>query len=287
MEHHFNTKIAEMFGIEEAILIHHFFFWIAKNAANDKHFHDGLYWTYNSKKAYATFFSYMNETKVARVIKHLETEGIVVKGNYNDDKWDRTNWYAITPKGIGILGKCGYSTEVILPSVQNDSIDSCKMNNASSQNDSMITDNNNTYSNKEEKENIDINISKEKDESECESDEMFIERMYKMYPSKCPIRGVSLGKSSKDKTRIRQLMKQYSREDIERVIGLEVKNKYGKISLRNFSTFLNNFPDPAEICENSTPQQGNLFGQQSLPLGMIITESAEERNKKYEESKGW
>lgn len=141
--------------------------------------------------------------------------------------------------------------------------------------------------NKEEKENIDINISKEKDESECESEEMFIDRMYKMYPSKCPIRGVSLGKSSKDKTRIRQLMKQYSREDIERVIGLEVKNKYGKMSLRNFSTFLNNFPDPAEICENSTPQQGNLFGQQSLPLGMIITESAEERNKKYEESKGW
>lgn len=158
MEHYFNTKIAEMFGIEEAILIHHFFFWIAKNAANDKHFHDGLYWTYNSKKAYATFFSYMNETKVARVIKHLETEGIVVKGNYNDDKWDRTNWYAITKKGIEILGKCGYSTEVILPLVQNDSMDSCKMTNGTSQNDSMIT-----YSNTNSKKE-DTNVSSKKND---------------------------------------------------------------------------------------------------------------------------
>lgn len=35
------------------------------------------------------------------------------------------------------------------------------------------------------------------------------------------------------------------------------------------------------------PLRQNNYGQQSLPLGMIITESAEERNKKYEESKGW
>ena len=94
MEHHFNTELAKKYGIAESILLHHFYYWIVKNAVNGKHFHDGLYWTYNTKKAYADFFSYMNETKIFRTIKHLEEENIIVKGNYNTDKWDKTNWYA-------------------------------------------------------------------------------------------------------------------------------------------------------------------------------------------------
>ena len=45
--------------------------------------------------------------------------------------------------------------------------------------------------------------------------EEFIERMYALYPAKCPKRGTSLGKSYKDKDRIRKLLKRYSFEEIE------------------------------------------------------------------------
>ena len=153
MEHHFNIKIAKTYGIEEAILLHHFYFWIAKNAANGKHFYDGLYWTYNSKKAYAYFFTYMNETKIFRVLKHLEDEGIIAKGKYNKDKWDRTNWYAITTKGLELLKECGYEMQPFSTSLQNDIIDSSKMNDGGSQNEQSILINNTdkikTNSNKE------------------------------------------------------------------------------------------------------------------------------------------
>lgn len=159
MEHHFNIEIAKEYGIEEAILLHHFYYWIAKNAANDKHFHDGLYWTYNSKKAYADFFVYMNETKIFRVIKHLEDEKIITKGNFNTDKWDKTNWYAITKKGLVFLNDNGYDMKPFSISLQNDALDCVKMNDGACQNEQSIiinnTNKNNTNNNnKEENTNV-------------------------------------------------------------------------------------------------------------------------------------
>lgn len=82
----------------------------------------------------------------------------------------------------------------------------------------------------------------------------FIERMYLMYPSRCPKRATSLGKTKKDKDRIRKLLKCYSMEEIECVFKHEIEEKYEKQYMQNFSTFLNNFPDP------STLDNGNLFG---------------------------
>ena len=155
MEHHFNTDIAKDCGIEEAILLHNFHFWLSKNAANEKHFHDGLYWFYNSKKAFVDLFPYMNETKIFRSIKNLEERGFVVKGNYNADKWDRTNWYAITKLGLTYLQTKGYSISVFGALFQNDTIDSGKMNDGTMQSEQSILINNtytNTDTNKKDKE---------------------------------------------------------------------------------------------------------------------------------------
>ena len=96
---------------------------------------------------------------------------------------------------------------------------------------------------KEKEKDIIISSKKEADE--------FIERIYKMYPTRCPKRNTSLGKCSKDKERIRRLMKAYTQEDIERVVRHEVEEKYGKSYMQNFSTFLNNFPDPQSLFSSS------------------------------------
>lgn len=85
-------------------------------------------------------------------------------------------------------------------------------------------------------------------------EDSFVERMYQLYPSKCPKRNASLGKTRKDKERIRKLLKVYSMDEIERVFKHEIDEKYNKSYMQNFSTFLNNFPDP-----NSLDNE-NLFG---------------------------
>lgn len=91
----------------------------------------------------------------------------------------------------------------------------------------------------------------------------FVERMYAMYPTKCPKRGSSLGKSHKDKQRIKNLLKMYSMEQIEAVFKREIDEKFGSQYMQNFSTFLNNFPDPneqdlfAQRAETLTTEQNN------------------------------
>ena len=94
------------------------------------------------------------------------------------------------------------------------------------------------------KEGIDKSIPKKKADNDVDE---FVDRMYALYPAKCPKRGTYLGKSQKDKVKIKSLLKTYSESDIEFVIRWEIEQKYNKAYMLNFSTFLNNFPDPTQI----------------------------------------
>lgn len=154
MEHHFNIDVAKDLGIEEAIVLHNIFFWLSKNASNNKHFYDGLYWFYNSKKAFVELFPYMNETKIFRVLKNLEEKFIIAKGNYSKDKWDKTNWYALTKNGIDYMVRNGYKNNDLQSLLQNDTIERVKMNDGECQSEQCIS-NYYTY--------IDTNINKEED----------------------------------------------------------------------------------------------------------------------------
>lgn len=82
----------------------------------------------------------------------------------------------------------------------------------------------------------------------------FVDRMYALYPTKCPKRNTSLGKSMKDKARIKALLKTYTKEQIEQVIRNEVDSNYGINYMKNFSTFLNNFPEPYKESESPITQ---------------------------------
>lgn len=96
MVHKFSVEVAQRYGIEEAILLENLYFWCMKNQANGRHIYDGKAWTYNSVKAFKELFPYMTPSKIRRALLHLEEEGLIVSGNYNEIKYDRTTWYAVT-----------------------------------------------------------------------------------------------------------------------------------------------------------------------------------------------
>lgn len=91
----FDENIALELGVECAILLSNIQFWVKKNRANgeEKHFHDGRWWTYNSAGSFAKLFPYWKERSVYNYLEKLEKAGYIMSGNYNQFKYDRTKWY--------------------------------------------------------------------------------------------------------------------------------------------------------------------------------------------------
>jgi len=96
MINHFDADIAKKVGVNAAVIFHNILFWCEKNKANEIHFYDGRYWTYNSIKAWRELFPYMTEKQIRIALNKLKKNGYIVTGNYNKSAYDRTTWYSIT-----------------------------------------------------------------------------------------------------------------------------------------------------------------------------------------------
>lgn len=101
MINHFNSNIAVTYSLNSAIFVQQLAQWSFINLANNKHIYDGLCWSYNTLDAYELIFPYWTRRQLERVISNAITEGLIVKENYNKNRYDRTCWYALTPKGMG------------------------------------------------------------------------------------------------------------------------------------------------------------------------------------------
>ena len=99
MIHSFNTEVAAQCGILAATIFGHICFWCDHNERNQLNYHDGRYWTFNSKKAFAEQFYYCSEKQVRTALQTLKDAGLIETGCYNKIPYDRTLWYAVSDKG--------------------------------------------------------------------------------------------------------------------------------------------------------------------------------------------
>jgi hypothetical protein len=94
LNHSFSIQDAVDFGMEEAVFIANFQFWLAKNRAESRHNYDGRTWTYNSNKAFTLLFPYLTKDKVRYTLDSLVKKGVIQKGNYNKNPSDPTLWFS-------------------------------------------------------------------------------------------------------------------------------------------------------------------------------------------------
>jgi hypothetical protein len=98
MEHAFNVNVAKDFDISVATFLQNMKFWTLNNLANNKNMREGLCWTYNTIEALCELFPYFSRHQLEHLIEKCEGFGLLVSGNFNATKYDRTKWYALTPK---------------------------------------------------------------------------------------------------------------------------------------------------------------------------------------------
>lgn len=103
MQHSFDISIAEKYGVNVAIFLNNLAFWIKKNQANNKHFYDGRYWTYNSQEAFSQLFPYWSRQNIRTVLALCEKHGLLIKGNFNESGYDRTTWYGLSDLGLSLF----------------------------------------------------------------------------------------------------------------------------------------------------------------------------------------
>ena len=94
LHHSFDIKLASEFSVVEAILIHHFQYWINFNRQLKRNFHQDRFWSFQTLDEICAHFPYFQRGQVERIINKLVESDVLLKGNFNKKKYDRTVWYA-------------------------------------------------------------------------------------------------------------------------------------------------------------------------------------------------
>lgn len=101
--HSFNVSLATRFGLIEAIIIQHSYYWYGLNKDNPDMTKDGRVWFFRSVSQIAEVYPYLTVDKVRRTIDRLVAVGILIKGNYSSDKFKKANWYSLSDEMINIM----------------------------------------------------------------------------------------------------------------------------------------------------------------------------------------
>ena len=92
-------SLAVKTSLNEAIVLQQIHYWLEKS----EHIHDGRKWVYNSIDNWCEQFPFFSKSTVDRTFKSLCDRGLLIKGNYNKSKFDKTNWYSIDYDRLGQL----------------------------------------------------------------------------------------------------------------------------------------------------------------------------------------
>ncbi len=91
-----NRLAARLIGLNEAIVIQQVHYWLEINRKAKINQYDGRTWTFNTYEKWQNEnFNFWSTITLKRIFKKLFDSGILLKGNYNVKKYDRTLWVSL------------------------------------------------------------------------------------------------------------------------------------------------------------------------------------------------
>ena len=99
MVHYFHSDIAQKYGINAAVLAAFIWECIEGKSIRQPQLHEGKVWFRCSVQMLTGFFPYLSYDEIRYALKRLIKGRVLIKGHFNENRFDRTNWYAFTEFG--------------------------------------------------------------------------------------------------------------------------------------------------------------------------------------------
>lgn len=99
--HSFDPAVAAKFGVDEAIVINHFTYFLNHHKANETNYFEGHYWTYDTADSLAQKMPYWSKNKIQKLLKRMEERHLLISGDFAPNRFQRPKYYRL---GTAITG---------------------------------------------------------------------------------------------------------------------------------------------------------------------------------------
>ncbi len=94
-------ELARKAGLNAAIVLQQVHYWTVRNQKSEQNFFDGRYWVFCTLDQWQKQFPWWSRATIRRIFADLETGGLILSGNFNNNKMDRTKWYCVNYDKLG------------------------------------------------------------------------------------------------------------------------------------------------------------------------------------------
>lgn len=96
--------LASTIGLNEAIALQQIHYWLDPRI--NKNYKEGSFWIYNTYEEWQKQFTFWSVRTIRRIIKSLESKGILISKTFNLNNFDKTKWYSIDYAALVSLNIC-------------------------------------------------------------------------------------------------------------------------------------------------------------------------------------
>jgi DnaD/phage-associated family protein len=94
-----SPSLAAIVGLNESIVLQQLHYWLERST----HIYEGYKWVYNTYEEWQKQFPFWSESTIRRVITKMEKQELIISGNFNRSKIDKTKWYRINYEKLAQL----------------------------------------------------------------------------------------------------------------------------------------------------------------------------------------
>jgi DnaD/phage-associated family protein len=94
-----SPSLATVVGLNESIVLQQLHYWLERST----HIYEGYKWVYNTYEEWQKQFPFWSESTIRRIITKMEKQELIISGNFNRSKIDKTKWYRINYEKLAQL----------------------------------------------------------------------------------------------------------------------------------------------------------------------------------------